>query len=74
MNSVFVDIPTATKQAAGREGGPASFLLHESKSNLNKLERVLNKFKIVLLGLNMIDKCTSNSSFSGYSLNDDENL
>ena len=39
------DIPTATKQAAGREGGPAGFLVHVSKSNLNNIERALKKFK-----------------------------
>ena len=43
--SLLVDIPTAT-QAAGRKGGPAGFLVHISKSNLNNLERALNKFKV----------------------------
>ena len=33
VNSLLGDIPTATKQAAGREGGPAGFLVRESKSN-----------------------------------------
>ena len=45
VNSLLGDIPTATKQAAGREGGPAGFLVHVSKSNLNNLERALKKFK-----------------------------
>ena len=45
VNSLLVDIPTATKQAAGREGNHASFLVHVSKSNLNNLERALKKFK-----------------------------
>ena len=27
-NSLLGDIPTATKHAAGREGGPAGFLVH----------------------------------------------
>ena len=39
------DISTATKQAAGREAGPAGFLVHVSKSNLNNLVRALKKFK-----------------------------
>ena len=42
------DIPTATKQTAGREGGPTSFLVHESKSNLNNLERALKIFKALI--------------------------
>ena len=45
MNSLLGDIPTAIKQAAGCEGGPAGFLVHVSKSNVNNLERVLKKFK-----------------------------
>ena len=45
MNSLLGDIPTATKQAVGREGGPAGFLVHVSKSSLNNLERGLKKFK-----------------------------
>ena len=45
VNSSLVDIPTATKQAVGKEGGPAGFLVHVSKSNLNKLERALNTIK-----------------------------
>ena len=45
VNSLLGDIPTATKQEAGREGSPAGFLVHVSKSNLNNLERVLKKFK-----------------------------
>ena len=39
VNSLLGDIPTATKQAAGREGGPAGFLVHVSNSKLNNLER-----------------------------------
>ena len=35
VNSLLGDIPTATKQAAGREGSPAGFIVHVSKSNLN---------------------------------------
>ena len=45
VNSLLGDIPTATKQAAGKEGGPADFLKYVSKSNLNNLERALKKFK-----------------------------
>ena len=45
VNSLLGDIPTATKQAAGMEGGPAGFLVHISKSNLNNLERALKKCK-----------------------------
>ena len=45
MNSFLGDIPLATKQAAGREGGPAGFLVHVSKSNINNIERALKKFK-----------------------------
>ena len=45
VNSLLGDIPTATKQAAGREGVPSGFLVHVSKSNLNNLERALKKFK-----------------------------
>ena len=45
MNSLLGDIPTATKQAAGKEGVPAGFLVHVSKSNLIKLEGALMKFK-----------------------------
>ena len=45
VNSVLRNIPTAIKQAAGREGGPVGFLVHVSKSNLNNLEIVLKKFK-----------------------------
>ena len=44
VNSLLGDIQTATKQAAGREGGPAGFLVYVSKSNLNNLERALKKF------------------------------
>ena len=44
VNSFLGDMPTATKQAAGWEGGPAGFLVHVSKSNLNNLERALKKF------------------------------
>ena len=45
LNSLLGDIQTATKQTARREGGPADFLVHVSKSNLNNLERALKKFK-----------------------------
>ena len=45
VNSLFGDIPTATKQAAGREEGPAGFFVHVSKSNLNNFERAIKKFK-----------------------------
>ena len=45
VNFLLGDIPTATKQAAWREGGPAGFLVHVSKSNLVNLERALKKFK-----------------------------
>ena len=34
VNSLLGDIPTATNQAAGREGVPAGFLVHLSNSNL----------------------------------------
>ena len=39
VNSLLGDIPTANKQAVGREESPAGFLVHVSKSNLNNLER-----------------------------------
>ena len=45
VNSLLGDIPTATKQASGREGGTAGCLVHVSKSNLNNLKRALKKFK-----------------------------
>ena len=45
VNSLLGDIPNATKQAAGREEGPAGFLVHVSKSDLNKPERTLKKLK-----------------------------
>ena len=45
VNSLLGDIPNATKQAVGREEGPADFLVHEYKSNLTNLERALKKFK-----------------------------
>ena len=45
VNSLLGDIPTATKQAARREEIPAYFLVYVTKSNLNNLERDLNKFK-----------------------------
>ena len=48
MNSLLGDIPTATKQTAGRDGGFARFLVHVSKSNLNNLIRALKKFKLQL--------------------------
>ena len=44
VNSLFRDIPTATKQAGSNEVGPSGFLVCASKSNLNKLERALKKF------------------------------
>ena len=43
VNSLLRDILTATKQAAGREGGHAGFLLHVSMSNLNNLESSLKE-------------------------------
>ena len=45
VNSSLGDISTAIKQAAGREEGPAGFLVHVYKLDLNKLERTLKKFK-----------------------------
>ena len=48
VTSLLGDIPTATKQAAGREGGPAGFLLHVSKSNLNNSVQVA-RFLIVIV-------------------------
>ena len=45
VNSLLGDIPTATEQAAVREGIPAGLLVHVSKSNLNNLERALKKIK-----------------------------
>ena len=45
VNLLLGDITTANNQAAGREGGPAGFFVHVSKSNLNNLERALKKFK-----------------------------
>ena len=45
VNSLLGDIPTATKQAAGREGVLQAFFVHVSMSNLNNLEFVLKKFK-----------------------------
>ena len=51
VNSLLGDIPTATKQAAGREEGPAGFFVHVSKSNLNNLERALKNLRLQL-GLN----------------------
>ena len=45
MNSSLEDIPTATKQAAGRERVLKASLVHVSKFNLNNLERDLKKFK-----------------------------
>ena len=60
VNSLLGDIPTATKQAAGREGNgfcrlPCTciqvkfkgLLVRVSKSNLNNLERALKKFKVL---------------------------
>ena len=43
VNSLLRDILTATKQAAGREGVHAGFLLHVSMSNLNNLESSLKE-------------------------------
>ena len=71
VNSLLGDIPTATKQAEEREGVPEGLLVHVSKSNFNNFERALKKFKLQL-GLNMTRMCTGNSSFSRYSLNDNE--
>ena len=71
MNSLLGDIPTATKQAEGREEVPEGFLVHVSKSNFNNFERALKKFKLQLW-LNMTRMCAGNSSFSRYSLNDNE--
>ena len=48
VNSLLGDIPTATKQAVYWEGGPAGFLVHVSKLNLNSRERALKKFKAFL--------------------------
>ena len=48
VNSLLGDIPTATKQAAGKDVGPAGFRVHVSKSNLNNLVRALMKFKLQL--------------------------
>ena len=44
VNSLLEDIPTANKQAEGREWSPAGFLVYVSKSNII-LERALKKFK-----------------------------
>ena len=41
VNSLLGDMPTANKQSAGSEVSPAGYLIHVSKSNLNKLERAL---------------------------------
>ena len=46
VNSLLGDIPNATKQAVRKEDGPAGFLVHVSKSNLNNLERALKKNKV----------------------------
>ena len=48
INSLLGDIPTATKQAAGRKEGPAGLLVYVSKSNLNNMERGLKKFRLQL--------------------------
>ena len=66
----MLDIPVDTKRAAGREVGPAGLIVFVSKSNLSKLERALKKFKASNGVKIWSDKCTSNASFSGYSLND----
>ena len=68
INSLLGDIPTVIKQAAGSEGGPAGFLVHVSKSNLNKLERALKKLRLQLGFKYEENMCTNNSSFSSYSL------
>ena len=43
--ALFRVMPSATKQASGREEGHAGFLLHVSMSNLINRERALKKFK-----------------------------
>ena len=48
MNSLLGDILTANKQAAGREGSPAGFLVHVLKSNLNNLERAFRNLMLHL--------------------------
>ena len=53
VSSLLGDIQTATKQAAGREGGPAGFFVHVSKSNLKKLRKILKRNLINQLGFNM---------------------
>ena len=46
VNSLLEDTPHAIKQAAGKEGGPPVFIVHESKLNLNNLKIALKKFKV----------------------------
>ena len=41
-------IPTAIKQATGREGGAAGFIVHVSKSNLNNLKRALKNLQVTM--------------------------
>ena len=43
VNSLVGDKPTDTKQAVGRELGPAGFLILVSKSNLKNSERALKE-------------------------------
>ena len=72
VNSFLGNLPTATKQAAGSIH--ADFLVHVSKSKLNKHQRTLKKFKALIGVYNWCDKCTSNSSLSVFSLNDLKNI
>ena len=46
MKTLLVEIPTATNQVVGRQGDPAGFLVHVSKSNLNNLESTLKKLNV----------------------------
>ena len=71
VNSLLRDIPTATKQAAGRKRGPSGFIVHVSKSILNNVKRALKKFRLQL-GFKYDATCTCNWSLCGYSLNDYE--
>ena len=48
VNSLLGDVPTATNQTFGREGGLVGFLVHVSKSNLNNLERALKNLRLQL--------------------------
>ena len=49
VNYLLRDILTDSKQAVGREGGPAGFLVHVFKTNLNNLNIVLMEFKISIV-------------------------